>query len=213
MKLKCNCILNDFEELLQECKQHSEANFMKWVEPFIYSHLSFVTWNVVVQKEDLRRAIIYFHLTWIADNNVSWNLKLFWNTYRWFLRISLIQKFQIDCMPCDGFKCYVCDLTFKDETISEIHNDISKHSISKIKIISWNNNMVLSISPTQCKGFCKTMFHTTSFGGRFSTGLKKCSACYVSIMTEESRCPCCNLLLKTGPRNGKSKSNRFYERI
>jgi hypothetical protein len=73
--------------------------------------------------------------------------------------------------------------------------------------------MVLSISPTQCKGFCKTIFHTTSFGGKFPTGLKKCSACYVSIMTEESRCPCCNLLLKTGPRNGTSKSNRFYERI
>ncbi|MDH3204586.1 MAG: hypothetical protein OEL81_07915 [Nitrosopumilus sp.] len=39
-------------------------------------------------------------------------------------------------MPCDGFKCYVCDLTFKDESTSNIHNDISSHSISKVRMVS-----------------------------------------------------------------------------
>jgi len=92
--------------------------------------------SAFAQREDLRYTIICFHLTWIPNDNVPLYFKQFRNICRWFLRIPLIQKFQIDCMPCDGFKCYVCDLTFKEESISEIHNDISKHSISKIKLIA-----------------------------------------------------------------------------
>ena len=29
MSLDCNCIINDYGELLQECDGHKEANFMK----------------------------------------------------------------------------------------------------------------------------------------------------------------------------------------
>ena len=34
------------------------------------------------------------------------------------------------------WKCYRCDLTFKDETHAEMHKEISAHSVSKIKAIT-----------------------------------------------------------------------------
>ncbi len=33
------------------------------------------------------------------------------------------------------WKCYRCELTFKDEAHAEMHKEISKHSVSKIKAI------------------------------------------------------------------------------
>lgn len=33
------------------------------------------------------------------------------------------------------WKCYRCELTFKDETHAQMHKEISKHSVSKIKAI------------------------------------------------------------------------------
>ena len=35
-----------------------------------------------------------------------------------------------------SWKCYRCDLTFKDETHAEMHKEISSHSVSKIKVIT-----------------------------------------------------------------------------
>ncbi|WP_256438669.1 hypothetical protein [Nitrosopumilus sp. K4] len=34
-----------------------------------------------------------------------------------------------------SWKCFRCDLSFKDEDIAEMHKNISKHSISKVKAI------------------------------------------------------------------------------
>ncbi|MGY5149170.1 MAG: hypothetical protein ACW9W3_03825 [Candidatus Nitrosopumilus sp. bin_68KS] len=35
-----------------------------------------------------------------------------------------------------AWKCYRCDLTFKEKPIATIHNDLSKHPIGKIELIS-----------------------------------------------------------------------------
>ena len=34
------------------------------------------------------------------------------------------------------WKCYRCDLTFNDEKCAQLHKEISKHSVSKIKAIT-----------------------------------------------------------------------------
>ena len=34
------------------------------------------------------------------------------------------------------WKCYRCDLTFNDEKCAQLHKEISKHSVSKIKAIA-----------------------------------------------------------------------------
>ncbi len=33
------------------------------------------------------------------------------------------------------WKCFRCNLSFKDENLSEMHKQISKHSITKVKAI------------------------------------------------------------------------------
>jgi protein required for attachment to host cells len=33
------------------------------------------------------------------------------------------------------WKCYRCNLSFKDKNLAEIHKEISKHSVTKIKAI------------------------------------------------------------------------------
>ena len=35
-----------------------------------------------------------------------------------------------------SWKCFRCNLTFKDENIADIHKEISKHSITKVKPIT-----------------------------------------------------------------------------
>lgn len=34
-----------------------------------------------------------------------------------------------------AWKCFRCNLTFKDETHAKMHNEISRHSLSKVKIL------------------------------------------------------------------------------
>ena len=34
-----------------------------------------------------------------------------------------------------GWKCYRCDLTFKDISLAEMHKQISDHSITKVKTL------------------------------------------------------------------------------
>jgi len=36
----------------------------------------------------------------------------------------------------EAWKCFRCNLTFKDESIAHMHNDISNHSVSKIKTLA-----------------------------------------------------------------------------
>ena len=35
-----------------------------------------------------------------------------------------------------AWKCFRCDLSFKDEKVANLHKQISKHSIRKIKVIA-----------------------------------------------------------------------------
>jgi len=35
-----------------------------------------------------------------------------------------------------NWKCFRCNLTFKDENIADIHKEISNHSITKVKPIA-----------------------------------------------------------------------------
>ena len=35
-----------------------------------------------------------------------------------------------------AWKCYRCDLTFKDHSLVIVHKDISKHPVEQIKLIS-----------------------------------------------------------------------------
>jgi len=35
-----------------------------------------------------------------------------------------------------AWKCYRCNLSFKDENVADLHKQISRHSITKIKVIA-----------------------------------------------------------------------------
>ena len=35
-----------------------------------------------------------------------------------------------------GWKCFRCDLTFKEEEHAKLHEEISKHSVSSVKVIT-----------------------------------------------------------------------------
>jgi hypothetical protein len=39
-------------------------------------------------------------------------------------------------MSIMAWKCYRCDLTFKEKSTAVIHEDLSKHSVEKIGLIS-----------------------------------------------------------------------------
>ena len=38
------------------------------------------------------------------------------------------------CMQETAWKCYRCNLSFKDENVANIHKQISNHSVSKVRI-------------------------------------------------------------------------------
>ncbi len=57
-----------------------------------------------------------------------------------------------------------------------------------------------------CKGICdryKAPKHND--GGLYSNGHKRCNTCEIYLKTENNKCPCCENLLRTKPRNGKYK--------
>ncbi|MCY4491896.1 MAG: hypothetical protein OXC46_10645 [Thaumarchaeota archaeon] len=39
-------------------------------------------------------------------------------------------------MPAHAWKCFRCNLSFKDEQLAEMHRQIENHSITKIKTIT-----------------------------------------------------------------------------
>jgi len=41
-----------------------------------------------------------------------------------------------ECMSTMAWKCYRCDLTFKDKSHVRLHKDISNHSARQISLIS-----------------------------------------------------------------------------
>jgi hypothetical protein len=39
-------------------------------------------------------------------------------------------------MTSSAWKCYRCDLTFKEEDLAKLHQEILKHSVREVKIIN-----------------------------------------------------------------------------
>ncbi len=42
----------------------------------------------------------------------------------------------INAMSEVAWKCFRCDLSFRDEEVASLHKEISNHSVSKIKAIT-----------------------------------------------------------------------------
>lgn len=42
--------------------------------------------------------------------------------------------------------------------------------------------------------------------GRYASGQKRCQTCEIFMLFSGDRCPCCNTLLRTEPRNSKYKT-------
>ena len=57
-----------------------------------------------------------------------------------------------------------------------------------------------------CKKFC-TQFSVkkTTSGSRYAAGQKRCQICEIFIEWEGTWCPCCGYMLRTHPRNNKSR--------
>jgi len=55
-----------------------------------------------------------------------------------------------------------------------------------------------------CKGICIHLKHSSVPNSmKYEIGLKRCSWCEVFLSTEEIRCPCCKMILRTKSRNKK----------
>ena len=62
-------------------------------------------------------------------------------------------------------------------------------------------NMVMGASS---KGICIQMKHSpVPNAKKYEFGLKRCSWCEVFLATDEIRCPCCKMILRTKSRNKK----------
>ena len=59
-----------------------------------------------------------------------------------------------------------------------------------------------------CIGKCKKIqAQKPIIGKRYELGQKLCQKCNRWVLFEGARCPCCNNLLRTSPKSGKSKVN------
>jgi len=76
------------------------------------------------------------------DRNLSKNFINFRTLIRNWKKLEqscniLIRKLRIILHMSEvSWKCFRCNLTFKDENIADIHKEISKHSITKVKPIT-----------------------------------------------------------------------------
>ncbi len=58
----------------------------------------------------------------------------------------------------------------------------------------------------RCKGLCQTWkLGTIKLTGRYNRGQKRCSICGIFLKTKKIRCPCCNYVLRTRPKNKKKE--------
>jgi len=73
------------------------------------------------------------------------------------------------------------------------------------------------MAPT-CKGLCEKEPKRRKYDnptkkrgelGRYDFGYRRCSICQRFIKTEEVRCYCCSVKLKTGPYQTKSKKKKL----
>ena len=62
-----------------------------------------------------------------------------------------------------------------------------------------------------CKGNCNELKELKGeHGGIYEEGMKRCTNCNVNMKVNDLRCPCCNNLLRTKPRQGKLKKQYLY---
>ena len=47
-----------------------------------------------------------------------------------------MQICRIISVSAEAWKCFRCDLTFKEEDHAKLHEEISKHSVSSVKVIT-----------------------------------------------------------------------------
>ena len=53
-----------------------------------------------------------------------------------------------------------------------------------------------------CKGFCVDFkAKRAPNGSRYEHGQKRCSLCSLFLSTQNARCPCCGVILRTKSRN------------
>jgi len=66
-------------------------------------------------------------------------------------------------------------------------------------IIQWYSIMA-------CKGICtKYKAHKANGIPRYTEGQRHCSTCEIFLWWSGKYCPCCNFVLRLGPRNSKSR--------
>ena len=62
--------------------------------------------------------------------------------------------------------------------------------------------------PYYCNGICESLeAHKVTTSKKYQNGQKRCSVCYIFIETDNLRCPCCGVKLRTRPRKGYSFDN------
>ena len=58
-----------------------------------------------------------------------------------------------------------------------------------------------------CKGICQQFREPKPEDvGMYQVGIKRCTICNVNMKLGQLRCPCCNSLLRTKPREGRAKN-------
>ena len=58
-----------------------------------------------------------------------------------------------------------------------------------------------------CKGICLHIdTEKIPNGQKYEYGLKRCSWCNIWLETDDVRCPCCKMILRTKSRNKKNKN-------
>ncbi|WP_428325585.1 hypothetical protein [Nitrosopumilus sp.] len=57
-----------------------------------------------------------------------------------------------------------------------------------------------------CRGICETLkISGMPMKSRYQLGYRRCTFCGIFMDTNENRCPCCSMVLRTKPRNKLSK--------
>lgn len=76
------------------------------------------------------------------------------------------------------------------------------------------NKVAIIKTKMVCKGLCQQFRELKSEnGGIYEEGMKRCTKCDVNMKLEQLRCPCCNGLLRTKPRQGRLKNKILRKQV
>ncbi|MEO9362368.1 MAG: hypothetical protein ABI348_00570 [Nitrososphaera sp.] len=72
------------------------------------------------------------------------------------------------------------------------------------------------VAAMYCKGMCVRIGEKMRRIGKekspYMMGQKRCTTCEIYITTDGRRCPCCNLMLKTGPTDRRLRDKLRLKR-